>query len=177
MDLDGIVKRSESKNPTNTSTMATTISSNYWTATAFSTMLQHHKEEEDGSNKYTHDDCGVKCFVTADDPNNFTPLEPHCASCGYPPHICDTFYTRCAAYKPGRWLSEEKGEWIDPKPVALVAALTPEQEEEARWNQHKFGLCPICKTGLDDKADFTFNYASGTENGIMMCFDCDAKIN
>ena len=52
-----------------------------------------------------------------------------------------------------------------------------EHEEEARWNQHKYGLCPICKTGLDDKADFTFNYASGTENGIMMCFDCDAKLN
>ena len=159
--------------------MATTISSNYWTATAFSTMLQlqQQQHEEDTTKKYTRDDNGVECFVTADDPNNFTPLEPHCASCGYPPHICDTFYTRCAAYKPGRWFSEEKGEWIDPKPVALVAALTPEQEEEARWNQHKFGLCPICKTGLDDKADFTFNYASGTENGIMMCFDCDAKIN
>ena len=162
--------------------MAATMSSSYWTATAFSTMpfhqQEHEEEEEEGSNKYTRDDNGVECFVTADAPNDFTPLEPHCANCGYPPHICDPYYTRCDAYEPARWFNEEKGEWIDHKPVALVvAALTPEQEEEERWNQHKYGLCPICKTGLDDKADFTFNYASGTENGIMMCFDCDDKLN
>jgi len=168
MELDGIVKRSESKNQQkHTSTMAATMSSNYWTATAFYTMFQQHKEEEEGSTKYTHDDCGVKCFVTADAPNDFTTLEPHCANCGYPPHICDPYYTRCDAYKPGRWFSEEKGEWIDQKPAAL-----PEQEEEARWNQHKYGLCPICKTGLDDKADFTFNYASGTEDVRMYCVIC-----
>jgi len=76
MELDGIVKRSESKNQQkHTSTMAATMSSNYWTATAFYTMFQQHKEEEEGSTKYTHDDCGVKCFVTADAPNDFTPLE------------------------------------------------------------------------------------------------------
>ena len=51
-----------------------------------------------------------------------------------------------------------------------------EQDEEERWNQHKFGLCPICKIGLDDRADFTFNYTRNKENGSMMCFDCDAKI-
>jgi hypothetical protein len=166
-----MVKRSESKNPTtHASTMAATISSNYWTATAFSAMLQQQQQpREQDTKKYTRDDCGVECFVTADAPNDFVPCEPHCANCGYPPHICDTFYTRCVAYNPAPWFSKEQGEWIDPKPTA-------EQEEEARWNQHKFGLCPICKTGLDDRADFTFNYANGTENGIMMCFDCDAKL-
>ena len=50
-----------------------------------------------------------------------------------------------------------------------------EQDEEERWNQHKFGLCSICKIGLDDRADFTFNYTHKV-NGTMMCFDCDAKI-
>jgi hypothetical protein len=168
MDLDGMVKRSESKNPTtHASTMAATISSNYWTATAFYAMLQQYEED---TKKYTRDDCGVECFVTADAPNDFMPCEPHCANCGYPPHICDPFYTRCVAYNPAPWFSKEQGEWIDPKPT------TTEQEEEARWNQHKYGLCPICKRGLDDRADFTFNYANGTENGIMMCFDCDANL-
>ena len=53
-----------------------------------------------------------------------------------------------------------------------------EQDEEARWNQYKFGLCPICKVGLDDRADFTFNYTTnGDDNGTMMCFDCDAKLS
>ena len=52
-----------------------------------------------------------------------------------------------------------------------------EQDEEARCNQHRFGLCPLCKIGLDDRADFTFNYTTnGDDNGTMMCFDCDAKI-
>ena len=53
-----------------------------------------------------------------------------------------------------------------------------EQDEEERWNQYKFGLCPICKVGLDDRADFTFHYTTnGDDNGTMMCFDCDAKLS
>jgi len=178
MDLDGMVKRSESKNPTtHASTMAATMSTNYWTATAFSAMLQQQQpREEDTTNKYTHDDNGVECFVTADAPNDFVPCEPHCASCGYPPHICDPFYTRCVAYNPAPWFSKEQGEWIDPKPTTTTTTMTPAEQEEERWNQHKYGLCPICKTGLDDRADFTFNYTHGAESGIMMCFDCDAKL-
>ena len=57
-----------------------------------------------------------------------------------------------------------------------VMQAPPTQEEEAeRWNQHKYGLCPMCKVGLDDKSEFTFNYANGSENGTMMCWGCDAK--
>jgi hypothetical protein len=52
-----------------------------------------------------------------------------------------------------------------------------EQYEEERWDQHQFGLCTICKKGLDDRADFTFNYTRNQINGTMMCFDCDAKLN
>jgi hypothetical protein len=53
-----------------------------------------------------------------------------------------------------------------------------EQDEEERWNQYKFGLCPLCKIGLDDKSEFTFNYTTnGDDNGTMMCFDCDAKLS
>lgn len=55
------------------------------------------------------------------------------------------------------------------------SAKTTEREEEERWNQHKFGLCLICKKGLDDKADFTFDYSTGSECGMMMCFECYAK--
>ena len=51
-----------------------------------------------------------------------------------------------------------------------------EQDEEERWNQYKFGLCPICKIGLDDKSEFIFNYTRNKENGTMMCFDCDTKV-
>ena len=52
---------------------------------------------------------------------------------------------------------------------------SPEQEEEDRWNQHQFGLCPGCKVGLDDRADFTFNYKFDLRNGVMMCHDCSDK--
>lgn len=90
---------SESKNPTTTtSTMATTMASNYWTATANATVA------------------------------------------------------RC--------VTQEQQQ---------------EAEEEARWNQHKYGLCPICKIGLDDRADFTFNYKIDLKNGVMMCHDCSRK--
>jgi len=140
---------------------------NYWNATAFEVMQM---QQPNKGRKYFRDDCFVICFVTADAPNDVIPCEPHCGTCGYPPHVCDPYYTRCCGYKQGRWFSEEEDKWIEPKP-----AKTPEQEEEERWNQHKFGLCLICKKGLDDRADFTFDYSTGSECGIMMCFECYAK--
>jgi hypothetical protein len=63
-----------------------------------------------------------------------------------------------------------------PRVTQVLQHKTPEQEEEERWNQHKFGLCPLCKKGLDDRADFTFNYTRNKENGTMICFDCDTKV-
>ena len=101
-----MVECSESKNPTtHTSTMATTLASNYWTATAITVAVypeptQHPDDEETDA---------VKDYYPDDDHN------------------------------------------------------------------HKFGLCPMCKIGLDDKSEFTFNYADGSERGTMMCWDCDAK--
>jgi hypothetical protein len=59
--------------------------------------------------------------------------------------------------------------------AATTRKQQEQEEEEARWNQHKYGLCPICKIGLDDRADFTFNYDNGSKCGTMMCFECDAK--
>lgn len=57
------------------------------------------------------------------------------------------------------------------------ANISKEQEEEARWNQHQFGLCTMCKVGLDDRADFTFFYTShGDEDGCIVCFDCEDKL-
>ena len=69
--------------------------------------------------------------------------------------------------------------WNATANATVAKCVTQEQqqeaEEEARWNQHKFGLCPICKIGLDDRADFTFNYKIDLKNGVMMCHDCSDK--
>ncbi len=62
-----------------------------------------------------------------------------------------------------------------PRVTLVSQPKTPEQEEEDRWNQHKFGLCPMCKVGLGDRADFTFNYKFDTRNGVMMCHECSSK--
>lgn len=164
-----MVKCSASKNPTNTSTMAT-ISSNYWNAMALETTPGVFQQEK---KKYGYDDCGVKCRInTGNNEDDWQPCQPWCMTCGYPPHICDEYTTRCTGTKIGRWFNEEKGEWIEAEPLTTEEQ---EQEEEDRWNQHKFGLCPICKVGLDDRADFTFNYKFDLRNGVMMCHDCSSK--
>ena len=67
--------------------------------------------------------------------------------------------------------------WIATAFDVMQNPLKLAKEEEERWDQHQFGLCTICKKGLDDRADFTFNYTRNKENGTMMCFDCDAKLN
>jgi hypothetical protein len=66
--------------------------------------------------------------------------------------------------------------WTATAQHVMQVPPTQEEEEAERWNQHKFGLCPICKVGLDDKSELAFNYANGSENGTMMCWDCDAKL-
>jgi hypothetical protein len=137
----------------------TTLSNDYWTATALHSTNQ---------TIYAYDNCGVRCIVKMDDPDFWQPCEPWCQDCGFPKNQCDEYYTRCRGYICGEWFNEETGMWIETD--------TPTLEEE-RWDQHKFGLCTICKVGLDDRADFTFNYSNGSENGVMMCFDCDEKLN
>jgi hypothetical protein len=148
--------------------MANTVSSNYWTATAQEVAL--------ATVKYVYDICGVKCRVNPEDETKCTICEPWCTSCGYPPHICDSYWTKCTGTKIGRWFNEEEDRWIEAEPDK-----TPEQEEKkeekARWSQHKFGLCPGCKVGLDDRADFRCSYVNGTDNGIIMCWDCYEKEN
>ena len=161
--------------------MATTISSNYWTATAQHVMptttttsaVQQQQPE------YFYDDCGVKCRTIPGDETNWQPCEPWCTSCGYPPHICDEYFTRCTGTKIGDWFNEETGEWMETEHSRANQQQQEEdkqREEEERWNQHKYGLCPICNVGLDDKSEFTLNYANGTD-GTFMCFDCDAKLS
>jgi hypothetical protein len=153
---------------TNTSTMATiTASSNYWTATAHHVMPAAAVKQSE----YVYDECGIKCRINPDDETNWQPCEPWCTSCGFPPNVCDEYFTRCTGTKVGDWFNEETGKWIEAD-----APTAQEKEEEERWNQHKYGLCPLCKIGLDDKSEFTFNYTHNKENGTMMCFDCDAKI-
>jgi hypothetical protein len=142
--------------------MATTISSNYWTATAqhvvsMYTAAAAAAQQPESENVYFYDDCGIKHRINTEDETTCIICEPWCTSCGYPPHICDEYYTRCTGTKLGRWFNEEQGSWIE--------------EEEEGSNQHKFGLCPICKIGLDDKSEFTFNY----DLGIILCDNCAAN--
>jgi hypothetical protein len=160
-------------NNNHTSTMATmaTMASNYWTAMAIEAAGIPYQEEKK-KQEYGYDDCGVKCRInTGNNEDDWQPCQPWCMTCGYPPHICDEYTTRCTGTKIGRWFNEEKGEWIEAEPLTAE-----EQEEEDRWNQHKYGLCHICKVGLDDKSEFTFKYANGGGNGIMMCWGCDEKL-
>jgi hypothetical protein len=59
-----------------------------------------------------------------------------------------------------------------------VKPMTEPKEKEKKkykWEDHKFGLCPGCKVGLDDRADFACSYVNGTDNGIIMCWDCYEK--
>ena len=156
--------------------MTTISSSNYWTAMAFETTipLQEKKPE------YFYDDCGIKCRTIPGDETSWQPCEPFCVNCGYPPFMCENYYTRCTGTKVGSWFNEEKGEWVETEYSQAKQKQEEEdrkREEEERWNKHKFGLCPICNVGLDDRADFTFNYANGSENGVMMCWDCDDKLS
>ena len=141
-------------------TMATTMSSNYWTATAHHVMPTAVLQQQ---SKYVYDDCGIKHRINPEDANELQPCEPWCTSCGYPPHICDEYYTRCTGTKLGHWIDEE-----------AEAAEAAEAAEEERWNLYKYGLCTICKIGLDDKSEFTINYAPSTY-GALMCWDCDDK--
>jgi hypothetical protein len=154
----------------------TTISSNNWTETfTLAGIREREKERErrtqhvtpaekqpESENVYFNDICGLKCRINPKDENTCIICEPWCTSCGYPPHICDEYYTRCTGTKLGRWFNEEQGSWIEEE---------EEEEEEERSNQHKFGLCPICKIGLDDKSEFTFNY----DLGIILCDNCAAN--
>jgi hypothetical protein len=123
--------------------------------------------------EYVYDICGVKCLVNPEDETTCSMCEPWCTSCGYPPHICDPFFTRCTGTKIGRWFNEEQGRWIE----AEQHVRTPEQEEAyKRWSKHKLGLCPGCKVGLDDKSEITINYTFSSEHGIMMCHACDKRL-
>ena len=141
----------------NTMAATTTLSSNYWTATAHHVMPTTAVQQQ--HSKYVYDDCGIKHRINPEDANELQPCEPWCTSCGYPPHICDPYFTKCTGTKLGHWIDE---------------AAEAEAAEEERWNLHKYGLCPICKIGLDDKSEFTINYTQST-CGTIMCCDCDDK--
>ena len=135
--------------------MATISSSNYWTAMALETTMQLQEPKP----QYFYDVYGIKCLINPDDETDWQPCEPWCINCGYPPRVCDPYFTKCTGTKLGHWIDE---------------AAEAEAAEEERWNLHKYGLCPICKIGLDDKSEFTINYTQST-CGTIMCCDCDDK--
>jgi hypothetical protein len=64
---------------------------------------------------------------------------------------------------------KEEGCLID----AGAGASSEDDQEDMKLNQ--FGNCPICKNGLNDRADFTINYENGSKHGIMMCKRCHSN--
>jgi len=94
-------------------------------------------------------------------------------------------------HKIGRWFDEAQDRWIEAEPIMTqeqkealdrwigAEPITTQEQKGAhdRWSQHKYGLCLGCKVGLDDKADFTFNYSFSSEHGTMMCHACNEKLN
>jgi hypothetical protein len=62
--------------------------------------------------------------------------------------------------------------------TALDAYETSSNEaaraRNAKWDQHKFGLCDNCDTGLDDRSDFVL---ARTHNGgtVLHCVTCSCK--
>ena len=116
-------------------------SSNYWTTMALSVTTTQYQSHQNGiaaaereKRKYVYDFNGVKCFVTADAPNDMIPCEPFCNCCAFPTTLmgsilspvegapimnyadvvlCDRIFTRCANPKGGRWFNEEREEWVE----------------------------------------------------------------
>ena len=121
-------------------TTTATPSSDYWTTMALSVTPQYQSlptattAERREERKYMYDFNGVKCFVTADAPNDLIPCEPFCNCCAFPTTLmgsilspvegapimnyadvvlCDRIFTRCANPKGGRWFNEEREEWVE----------------------------------------------------------------
>jgi hypothetical protein len=116
-------------------------SSNYWTTMALSVTTTQYQSHQNGiaaaereKRKYVYDFNGVKCFVTADAPNDMIPCEPFCNCCAFPTTLrgilspvegapiklnsadvllCDRIFTKCANPKGGRWFNEEREEWVE----------------------------------------------------------------
>ena len=167
MDFGGMVECSD-PNKTHTTTMATTmtLSNEYWTATALGATNQ---------TIYAKDGCGVTCIVTQlVSPGSWIPCEPWCQDCGHPEGKCNKYtddsFTGCRGYRCGRWFNEEQGEWIE-------AEKSIGEEDEEKSNQHAFGICTLCKEGLDTVSDFKINYCAGTDKGAIMCNDCNTEQN
>ena len=153
-------------NKTHTTTLAMTISNEYWTATALGATNQ---------SIYAKDGCGVTCIVTLLVPgSSWIPCEPWCQDCGHPEGKCNNYnddsFTGCRGYRCGRWFNEEQGEWIE-------AEKSIGEEDEEKSNQHAFGICTLCKEGLDTISDFKINYCAGTDKGAIMCNKCDTQQN
>jgi len=123
-------------------TTTATQSSDYWTTMALSVATTQSQSlptattaERREQRKYMYDFNGVKCFVTADAPNDLIPCEPFCNCCAFPTTLmgsilspvegapiklnyadvvlCDKIFTRCANPKGGRWFNEEREEWVE----------------------------------------------------------------
>jgi len=70
--------------------------------------------------RYMYDTCGIKNRINPEHETEaeanpaYIICEPWCTSCGYPPHICDPYFTRCTGTIIGRWFNEAENRWIEP---------------------------------------------------------------
>ena len=55
----------------------------------------------------------------------------------------------------------------------VSSIITEYRLEQEEWDNHKFGLCHICKKGLDDKADVVFYNAHHLN--CIICTECDER--
>ena len=46
------------------------------------------------------------------------------------------------------------------------------EERNAKSDNHKFGLCPTCDTGLDDRSDFIVNTNINSSGVSLVCAPC-----
>jgi hypothetical protein len=60
-----------------------------------------------------------------------------------------------------------------PAPAPTTEKKLTSEERNAKSDEHKFGLCPSCDSGLDDRADFmVINLANKKEAFALLCTPC-----
>jgi hypothetical protein len=60
-----------------------------------------------------------------------------------------------------------------PAPAPTTEKKLTSEERNAKSDEHKFGLCPSCDSGLDDRADFmVINLANKIEAFALLCTPC-----
>ena len=62
---------------------------------------------------------------------------------------------------------------VSRTPAPTTEKKLTSEERNAKSDEHKFGLCPSCDSGLDDRADFmVINLANKKEAFALLCTPC-----